>query len=59
MFLIMSKLTFKTEQEHQGPFWKHPYFLYVMFTTVLFLFLILMAWLAWEYGWIPNRRVHS
>jgi hypothetical protein len=47
------------EEEHKGPIWKHPYFLYVLITLLLFLFLIVVGWLALENGWIPNRGIHS
>lgn len=39
--------------------WRHPYVLYVLGTAILFLFLILMAYLALESGWIPDRGVSS
>lgn len=45
------------EEEHQGSIWKHPYMIYVVLTMFLFLFLVLMGWLAWTQGWIPNRGV--
>ncbi len=47
------------ETEHQGPIWKHPYMIYVGLTMVLFLFLVVMAYLAWTNGWIPNRGISS
>jgi prolipoprotein diacylglyceryltransferase len=43
------------EEEWTGPIWRHPYFLYVIMTTLLFLFLIVMGWLATQCDWIPNR----
>lgn len=49
------KSEFKNEEEHTGTIWKHPYLVYVILTFGLFLFLILMAWLALHEGWLPNR----
>lgn len=43
------------EPEWAGPAWKHPYAIYPGITGALFLFLLLMAWLAWSNDWIPHR----
>jgi len=43
------------EKEHEGPIWKHPYFIYVLLTLALFVFLLIMAWVALSNGWIPTR----
>lgn len=45
----------KTEPEHEGPIWKHPYMVYVMLNVVLFVFLLIAAYVAWTSGWIPER----
>ncbi len=45
------------EVEHKGSIWTHPYMIYVLLTTVLFVLLGFMAWLAWTNGWIPNNSV--
>jgi hypothetical protein len=45
----------RPEEEHEGPLWKHPYLIYIALTAALFLFLLLIGWLAWNNGWIPNR----
>lgn len=42
------------EPEFEGPLWKHPYFLYVILTLVLFGFLVIAASLALKNGWLPN-----
>lgn len=47
----------KTEPEHKGSIWKHPYLVYVLLTMFLFGFLVLMAVLAWKYQWIPSRGI--
>jgi len=43
------------EPEWSGPIWKHPYFLYVILTIALFAFLLIMAWVALNQDWIPQR----
>lgn len=45
------------EWRHSG--WKHPYVIYILLTGVLFLFLILMGWIAYHNGWIPNRGINA
>jgi hypothetical protein len=55
----MSQQNLQREDEHVGPIWKHPYFLYILLTLVLFLFLVGMPWLAWTNGWIPNRGIST
>jgi hypothetical protein len=47
----------QVEPEFRGPFWKHPVFLYLLLTGVLFLFLLGMGWLALDQGWIPDRGI--
>ncbi|MGZ3708231.1 MAG: hypothetical protein ACXWPM_05355 [Bdellovibrionota bacterium] len=47
----------RREEEHQGSIWKHPYMIYVLLTVVLFLLLLLAAYLAITNGWIPNRGI--
>lgn len=49
----------RPETEHSGPIWTHPYLIYVGLTAVLFLFLVVMAYLALSNGWIPNRGIPS
>ncbi|MGK5085265.1 hypothetical protein WDW37_18415 [Bdellovibrionota bacterium FG-1] len=44
-----------SEPEWTGSMWKHPYMLYILLTVVRFAFLLVMGWLAWTQGWIPNR----
>lgn len=43
------------EPEYRGSVWKHPYMLYVLLTMVLFVFLVVMAWLAISNDWLPKR----
>ena len=43
------------EAEQTGTIWKHPYLVYVIITFFLFIFLVLMGWLAIHEGWLPNR----
>lgn len=43
------------EREHEGSIWKHPYMIYILLTAVLFVALVVVAWLALENGWIPKR----
>lgn len=45
------------EVEFSGPLWKHPYFLYIILTLVLFGLLVLLAWLAVENDWVPKRTI--
>lgn len=45
----------KPEKEWDGPFWKHPYFIYVILTLLLFAVLLGIGWLALENDWIPKR----
>ena len=45
------------EPEHVGSIWKHPYLIYIYLTAILFVGLVLIAWLAWENGWIPSRTI--
>ncbi|MBC7692231.1 MAG: hypothetical protein H7222_10720 [Methylotenera sp.] len=45
------------EPEFKGPWWSHPYMLYIWLTVLLFGFLCFMAWFAWTHGWIPNRGI--
>lgn len=47
------------EKEFAGPAWKHPYMIYVWLTVVLFLFLLVMGYLAKQNDWIPDRGIHS
>jgi hypothetical protein len=47
----------KPEQEHEGPLWKHPYLAYILLTLVLFIFLLIIGWLALDQGWIPSRGI--
>ncbi|MEK6578152.1 MAG: hypothetical protein AABZ55_02905 [Bdellovibrionota bacterium] len=49
----------KHEKEHEGPIYKHPYFLYVILTMVIFGFLIIVGWVALDQGWIPSRGISS
>ncbi len=43
------------EPEFTGSGWKNPYVIYVFATLLLFGFLVVMGYLAWTHGWIPNR----
>ena len=45
----------KTEIDWKGPFYTHPYFLYVLITMGLFGFLVVMGFLAMHYDWVPTR----
>ncbi len=45
------------EEDFKGPWWKHPYMVYIVAVTLLFGFLILMGWLAIENDWIPSRGI--
>jgi len=45
------------EPEWEGSWWKHPYVLYMLLTVVLFAFVLVVGWLAWMQGWIPNGGV--
>jgi hypothetical protein len=45
----------KHEEEWSGPWWKHPYVLYLLIVLLLFAFLGLMGYLAVENEWIPKR----
>lgn len=45
----------KNEPEFTGPGWKNPYVIYIVLTMLLFGFLVLMGYIAWTSGWIPNR----
>jgi hypothetical protein len=47
------------EPEFTGPGWKNPYVIYIVLTLVLFGFLVLMGYVAWTNGWIPNRGAAS
>jgi hypothetical protein len=51
--------TAKPEVQHEAQFtgsgWKNPYVVYVILNAGLFLFLLLMAYLAWNNDWIPHR----
>lgn len=47
--------TRESEKEWSGPAWKHPYMLYMIGTLGLFMFLLLMGYLAVENDWIPKR----
>lgn len=51
----MKKPKIKTELEKNASIWKHPYFVYILLTAALFLFLLLISWIAWINGWIPDR----
>jgi hypothetical protein len=44
----------RPEREFDGPIWKHPYALYILLTAILFIFLVLAAWLAIENHWLPT-----
>jgi hypothetical protein len=43
------------DPEFEGDKMSHPYVWYVGGTLVLFIFLVAMAWMALENGWIPRR----
>jgi p-aminobenzoyl-glutamate transporter AbgT len=51
--------TLKPEIEHEGTIWKHPYMVYIVLTVVLFIFLLVIAWMAYSGGWIPNKGTLS
>jgi hypothetical protein len=52
-----SKSGYKVQHdpEFEGDKMHHPYVWYVGGTLVLFLFLVAIAWLALDNGWIPQR----
>jgi hypothetical protein len=43
------------EPEFEGKKGNHPYVWYLVLMTALLGFLVLMAYLAWTNGWIPQR----
>jgi hypothetical protein len=43
------------DTEFEGKKSNHPYVWYLVITSGLFGFLILMAYLAWTNGWVPTR----
>lgn len=43
------------ELEHTGPIWTHPYMIYIVGTTLLFLIVVLAGWWAWTHDIIPHR----
>ena len=43
------------EKEYKDTLWNHPYFIYIVLTLILFLFLGLIGWIAWDNDWIPHR----
>ncbi len=47
------------EAQFTGSGWKNPYVLYILLTTALFLFLILMGAIALDQGWVPSRSSGS
>ena len=51
----MEKHPQKEPEQIQG--WKNPYVLYIVLTLGLFAFLVIMGYLAYTQGWIPNRGI--
>lgn len=51
--------TLRPEEEHVGSIWKHPYMIYIVLTVVLFILLLVIAWIAYSGGWIPSRGSNS
>jgi hypothetical protein len=45
----------RPEAEHVGSIWKHPYMVYIVLTLILFIFIVVMGYLAISNGWIPSR----
>jgi hypothetical protein len=45
----------KVENDWNGPVYRHPYFLYVWITFGLFIFLMVMGYLALKNDWVPTR----
>ena len=45
----------KPEEDWTGPWWKHPYMVYLFAVLGLFAFLGLMGYLAVVNEWIPTR----
>jgi hypothetical protein len=43
------------DPEFEGGGWKHPYVWYIGLTLALFVFLVVIAWLALSNDWIPKR----
>ena len=43
------------EPEFRGPWWKHPYFVFMALTVAAFAFLLLFAWVGLELDLIPKR----
>jgi len=48
-------MTQKHEKEFEGPIWKHPYMVYIWLTMILFTVLLIVTWIAFSSGMIPNR----
>lgn len=51
----MSKEERRVEPEHSGSLWKHPYLIYIGLTVALFLFLVVIGFVALSNNWIPAR----
>jgi len=49
----------KYEPQFTVPGWKNPYVIYIALTLLLFLFLVLLGYVAWTQGWIPSRGAVS
>jgi hypothetical protein len=47
--------TSQNEPEHSGSVWSHPYMIYILLTALLAVFLGVIAWLALQEGWLPQR----
>jgi hypothetical protein len=45
----------KYEPEFTGPWWTHPYVVYIFLTVVLFGVLVLAGYLALKNNWLPVR----
>ncbi|MBL7717075.1 MAG: hypothetical protein JNL01_16540 [Bdellovibrionales bacterium] len=43
------------EPEFRGPAWKHPYFLYIVLTLVIFGVMMIMGYLALDRGWVVRK----
>lgn len=46
----------KKEEQWIGANWKQPYVIYILATLALFLFLLVMGFLAYQNGWLPADR---
>ena len=48
------KLARKSEPEHKGPLWIHPYALYAILNMALLIIVGIVVFIALKAGWIPK-----